>query len=91
MKENLILFAHRLIALNLYNMKTLNDFKQLNNDCLKTIKGGLLENGKGKFVHTGFVLLNNSCQDVYYDSNNNGSCDDNERASLSLVVADNNR
>jgi hypothetical protein len=71
-------------------LKKLSDFKGLNNNYLKTIKGGLLDSGKGKFVHTGFVLLNNSCQDVYYDSNNNGSCDDNERASLSLVVADNN-
>lgn len=70
-------------------MKTLNDFKELNNDYLKTIKGGLLDSSKGKFVQTGFVLLNNSCQDVYYDSNNNGTCDDSERASLSLVYVTN--
>lgn len=66
-------------------MKKLNDFKKQSIENLQSIKG--CSNSKGEFVHTHIVMFKITSRDVYYDKNGNGACDDDEAASLSLVVA----
>lgn len=70
-------------------MKKLSDFKGCEIEVLKPISGGKAE--LGGFVHTSFVVMGAmSVQDTFYDTNGNGTVDEDEQKSFAIAVANSN-
>jgi hypothetical protein len=61
-------------------MKSIDSFKKDAMKSLKHINGG-------EFIHTSMRFGTGEVQDVYFDENGNGKCDDAERKSVSFAIA----